>query len=696
MNVPVNTHLRGLAAVLLGCAFSLPASAAMSRQVVAYRIQAQLDPEKKTVTGEETLTWRNESPDTIRELRFHLYLNAFQNEKSTFMRESGGQLRGDRAQKDEWGYIDIQRMRIAGGADLTAGIRFVHPDDDNADDRTVMAVALPQPVNPGQSITLDIAFLSKLPKVFARTGYHDDFFMAGQWFPKIGVWEKAGDRYAQQGAWNCHQFHATSEFYADYGKYDVTLTVPSAYVVGATGVEQSRTADAARKQTTYRFYQEDVHDFSWTASPRFVRIERQFDPARAVTPAEISATAKLTGAPAEELRLKPVRMILLIQPEHQWQADRHFRALENGLKWFGLWYGAYPYETITVVDPPHGAGGAGGMEYPTLITAGTPWWPGAHEMNPEEVVIHEFGHQYWYGMVGTNEFEESWLDEGFNTYSTGKIIDQVYGPEDAPIDMLYVPVAGLLGLPRITSESRDRLVYLQFDKRDPVVRNAWQYRSDFSYGINSYMRPGTLLRTLENYLGAPVMARIMRAWFQRYRFQHPTTRDFEKLVNEISGRDMHWFFEQFVFGTDWLNYKVESVKCDPVRVKLGSFLENGKRTVVSEADAARVEKERDKKGQKEYRIVVTLGRDGEAIFPVDMKMILDNGEVVRQQWDGRDRWVRYEYTKTSRVKSVEIDPERKVLLDGSFADNSYVAITPLLPFAKWSSNVLFWMQMVLP
>ena len=155
--------------------------------------------------------------------------------------------------------------------------------------------------------------------------------------------------------------------------------------------------------------------------------------------------ARLLGVSAAELKLKPVRMILLIQPEHRSQTDRHFRAITNALKWFGLWYGAYPYETITIVDPPYGAGGAGGMEYPTLITGGTVLRVAEHEATPEEVVVHEFGHQYWYGMVGSNEFEESWLDEGLNTYSTGKLIDQVYAPLYLPFRFKSFPVGPASG-----------------------------------------------------------------------------------------------------------------------------------------------------------------------------------------------------------------------------------------------------------
>src|SRR5579871_6261109 len=241
--------MRCLLRAALPMLLPVAAMASMSDHIVAYKIEARLDPRAKTVAGRETLTWRNESQDRVGELRFHLYLNTFQNEKSTLIRESGGQLRGDSMDRNDWGYIDVQSIRVPGGLDLTNAIRFIHPDDDNTDDRTVAAVTLPQPVAPGGSITLHITFLSKLPHVFARTGYHQDFFMVGQWFPKIGVYEKAGDRYATVGGWNCHQFHANTEFYADYGVYDVSITTPPDFGVGATGVEQSRSDDARTHET---------------------------------------------------------------------------------------------------------------------------------------------------------------------------------------------------------------------------------------------------------------------------------------------------------------------------------------------------------------------------------------------------------------------------------------------------------------
>ncbi|SPE32351.1 hypothetical protein SBA3_1860025 [Candidatus Sulfopaludibacter sp. SbA3] len=337
------------------------------------------------------------------------------------------------------------------------------------------------------------------------------------------------------------------------------------------------------------------------------------------------------------------------------------------------------------------------MEYPTLITAGTSWWPGTLDLEPEDTMIHEFGHQYWYGLVGTNEFEEAWLDEGFNTYSTGKVMDVAYGPRRLPMDLLGIPIGGFLGLPTFKADDLNRAAYLQYGKYDPVVRNAWQYLSDFSYGVNSYFRAATVLRTLENYLGAPVMARIMRTWFTRYRFQHPTSRDFQSLATEVSGRDMNWFFDQFVYGTDSLNYKVDSVESQEEGVLLGSYLQGGKRTLVTEDDASRTEKERRKKGEKpDYRITIHLKREGEALFPVQMKLTLDNGATEWHNWDGRGRWVKLEYVRKSPAHRVEIDPEHKVLLDTSIADNSWVAAPAVLPFVKWTSKLLFWLQAALP
>lgn len=580
------------------------AGTAWATGVVEYDISATLVPKERAVVGRERLTWHNPSSVEVRELQFHLYMNAFRNDKSTFARESHGGLK--RLKEGGWGRIDIQRLAIAGGADLSKAIRFIHPDDDNAEDRTAIAVALPAPVKAGGTIALDIDFYTRLPHVVARTGYHGDFYMVGQWFPKIGVW--------QNGGWNCHQFHALSEFYADFGSYTVDLKAPSGYLVGATGVRQG---------ATNRFVQDNVHDFAWTAFPRYVRVARQRG---------------------------PLEMILLMQPEHASQIERHFKALETAIEYFGRWYGPYPYRTITVVDPPYGAGEAGGMEYPTLITAGTSWLVSRHSLTPEDVIVHEFGHQYWYGMVGSNEFEEPWLDEGFTQYSTGKILDLAYGRFTFGFRLAGVPVGAELGLPTAGHDELNRAAYLLAPKADSLARNSWQYYDEYSYGINAYARPAITLRTLENYLGADTMARILRTYFERWRFRHPTTSDFIAVVNEVSGRDMRWFFDQFFYGSNVLDYAVGEITDERVTVR----------------------------------------RLGEAVFPVEVRVRFENGTTADRTWDGKDRWREFRFKR--RVESVEIDPSHKVLLDADFANNSRTrAAQPRAP-AKWAENLLFWAE----
>jgi Peptidase family M1 domain len=670
------------------CAF------AQAKLLANYNLSARLNPTDKSVTGHETLLWKNDSQDTIPELQFHLYMNAFKNTKSTFIRESGGELRGDRLKKDSWGYLDIQRMQIAGGADLTKSIRFIAPDDGNADDQTVIRVPLPNPVAAGGQIQLEIDFYTVFPHVYARAGYHGDFFLGGQWFPKIGVWEKAGMRYATTPGWNCHQYHATSEFYADYGRYAVDLTVPSNFVVGATGVQKNEQKNTDGT-TTYSFYQENVHDFAWTAQPTYLRFVRTFEAEREVSPSELTDTARMLGISHEDARLSNVQMILLLQPEHSGQVERHFRATANAIKYFGLWYGRYPHATITVVDPPAGAGGADGMEYPTFITAGTSWLIGKNDGTPEEVIVHEFGHQFWQGLVGNNEFEEAWMDEGFNTFSTGKVMDLAYGRRNIPFYLAGVPLSLFIKPPTIGSDEMDRTVYLILPKADDLARRAWQYQNFESYGINSYMRTGAMLRTLENTLGEATMTKVMRTYQQRWRYDHPAFPDFINVVNQVSGKDMTWFFQQFVYSSNIVDYAVAEATSEVERAPAGIIDQGPGHKTVRVEDAAKIDKEKAKNKKETFRTKITIRREGEAIYPVDILARFENGETERRQWDGQYRWVKYEFLKPSKLESVVVDPEHKLVLDADWSNNSYVVKPKSGTTVKWSSSILFWVQQML-
>jgi hypothetical protein len=628
-----------------------------SDRVVSYQIAVRLDPSAKRLDGRETVTWRNPSSDTVSDLWLHLYLNAFRNTASTFVRESGGQLRGDRMSDSAWGWIDISSFRLADGADLTGAIRFEHPDDDNADDRTVARIPLPRPVPPGGTVTFEVAFKAQLPEVFARSGYKRNFYLVGQWFPKLGVYEPAGLRGRSSGGWNCHQYHANSEFYADYGEFHVEMTVPTSYVVGATGERKGRITHADGT-VTYTYEQADVHDFAWTADPNFVHVRRTFSGSRDVTPAEYERTAALLGRPLDEVKLSDVEVNLFVQPAHLPQTERYIQSVKAALKHFGLWYGRYPYRTITVVDPPQDASGAGGMEYPTFITGGTSYaanfWPFDGPRGVEGVTVHEFGHQFWYGMVGNNEFEEAWLDEGINTYSTALVMAAAYGERTSSGRFLALDLADL--------DMLRGMVAAYSRSKDAIVKPAWMYTGD--YGYYAYMKPAAALCTLQGLVGDQAMARIMRTFQERWRFRHPASADFFAVASEVSGRDLTPYFRQAFLGSDVLDYAVEAVSSAPVEPTRGVVEKDGKRITVS-ADAGA-----KGKTPSSFESRVLVRRQGEVTFPVQIALKFQGRPVERVAWDGLDRWKRIVVVRPERLEWAAVDPDGKVVLDANAVNNA--------------------------
>jgi hypothetical protein len=584
-------------------------SVARSPRNANYAITARLDPSTRTIVGSEVIVWRNITAKPAADLQFHLYWNAWKNTRSTFMREQalGGGSPGAGHRPDEWSRIDVGTITI-GGADRTAVRRFIAPDDENAEDETVMSVPLAEPAAPGAGLRIEIAWTAHVPRTFARTGAIGNFFFIAQWFPKLGVLEDDG--------WNCHQFHSSTEFFSDYGVYDVSLTVPAGWIVGATGVGRSTPPDAARATATHRFYQEDVHDFAWTTSPDFLERTARF----------------------EHEGLPPVDMRLLLQPEHSGQANRHFDATRTTLRYYGEWFGAYPYGHITIVDPAYQSG-AGGMEYPTLFTAGTRWLAPSHVTTPEGVTVHEAGHQFWYGIVGNNEFEDAWMDEGFNTFSTARAIAQDYDPNYLALRYFggFVPwVVTDIALSRETEGNR-----LAGYRRD--ARSDAQSTPSFRYfpstgGSITYNKTALWLNTLERLLGWPTLRTIMATHFARFQFRHPKPRDFFAIASDVAGRDLRWYFDQVYRSSNVFDYAVQSL--------------------ASERDGER------------YRTTVVVRRNGEATFPVDVLVTFANGERVVEKWDGLERWKLYAYDRPSRAVSALVDPDRVLLLDVNITNNS--------------------------
>ncbi len=586
----------------------------LSQRVVHYEMDAKLDAKKMSLDATEVLTYHNFTGRPQDTFPFHLYLNAFQ-PKSTFVAEArrDHEIDSDFDWEKKTASEEVKSLEVDGMGDLTKQIQFIATDDGNAADRTVFQVKLPRPVLPGEEVKFRISFHDQFGEVVARTGYKRDFLLGGQWFPKIGVWWK--------DAWNCHQFHDTTEFFADFGVFDVKLTVPQNEVIGATGIEVAST-DHPDGTKTVEFHGDDIHDFAWTVQPDYRVFTDTF-----------------------QSSVGPVTMRLLMQPGHAVQAARHMKILRQSMQHFDDWYGPYPYKQITFVDPPHGGLEAGGMEYPTFITGETQWWmpDGLHLV--ESVVEHEFGHQYWYGMVATNEFEEAWMDEGINQYTEAKVMDDVFGRDRSMVDLWGV-TAGELGW--------DRVGYIVVPDRDPITRFAYKYMSFNTYGVITYFKTATVMATLEKLIGEDTMRRALRVYFTKYRFTHPSAEDFLKTVEEVSGQNLRWYFDQAVYGTQVLDYEI--MKASSERTDwFGKSLPD------------------EKKGVTVYHTEVTVHRKGDFIFPVDVLVRFDDGETAHERWDGRDRWIRYSYDKKAKVLSAEIDPDHAVGMDKDEFNNSYMS-----------------------
>ena len=659
--------LVALAIPPLGTGWAQPGDqAALSPRNANYTIEVELDPEAKTLVGRQRVEWRNIRAEPTRELWFHLYWNAWRNDRSTWMVEDRWRGRSDNPtpRPGDWSYLVVESARLVDRpsgepVDLMPTFRFATPDDQNRHDRTVAVLELPRQVAPGETVTVDMEWRAKVPRTFARTGFRGDFFFIAHWFPKLGVFEGDG--------WNCHQYHAATEYYSDFGIYDVSITLPQRFVVGATGVEvERRTNDDGTR--TVRFEQADVHAFTWAASPDFRVAHDRF----------------------ERRGLPPVDIELLYQSEHERQVERHFHATKAALELYGSWYGPYPYGNLTVVDPAYGSG-AGGMEYPTLFTAGTRLFNPFGGGSPEGVTIHEAGHQFWYGVVANNEFEHAWIDEGLNSFSDARVYDLTYGPERY-VERYFQPpgTEGRGFLPLLIDDlEEDRDVYGNRMSRfrawaTTEVMNRPTYRYFPSKaGHLSYTKTALWLATLERHLGWETLQQILSTFYQRYSFRHPTPADFFAVADEVSGRDLAWFFDQVYRSSNEFDYAIESA--DSRRL--------GIEGLTGSEDDLRLERARAGGATGSYRSVVVVRREGEAVFPVDVLLVFEDGEEIVRRWDGERRWLEIVEIRPARLAYAEVDPDEILLLDVDRSNNSYT-LEPGARFVatKLAARWIGWLQ----
>ncbi|MRR12496.1 M1 family peptidase, partial [bacterium] len=448
--------------------------------------EATWDGEQKTLAGRETLTFVNRTSRELPHALLHLYLNGFRNTRSTLWRglppPSGAA---------DFGFCELKRVALPDGTDLTRRVSFAPAAGGNPDDRTLASIPLPRPVRPGETLVLEVDFESRLPRGRLRTGWKDDFVFAGQWYPKLAK--------ATESGWRGRPFHPSTEFFADFGDYDVTLLLPeevqgkvavTGRVVGESGETAGRIRVHARA--------EDVHDFAFAFSPRF-------------------EVRKETVAPKG---LPKVDVLLFLQPDHRRSRERILRATREGLALFGTWLTPYPYGVLTIVDPPTGSG-AEAMEYPTLFTGGTTWLSPASGGEPGALVLHELAHQWFHGMVATDETSEAHLDEGLVSWISARAATRIFGTPSPVVEAFGVPIPlRSLTLPLPEGESQDALDQAVFSRSDPTLRETWRSLDDAAVRTNAYSRTALLLESVARTTGEQPLFSALKEYARRFAFRH--------------------------------------------------------------------------------------------------------------------------------------------------------------------------------
>ena len=543
-----------------------------------YAIEVALDAERMMLDGVAQVLFRNLSDAAVDEVPFHLYPNAWANTETPWILD--GQARDQVLERgsEDAGYLLVHSVQDGAGMDLGAATRI---------EGTVMRVRLPAPLEPGGEFRFRISFQTKLPRIVARMGKLGRHVNAMQWFPKLCA--------HQAGRFVDYSFRNPSEFFADFGRYRVQITVPNSYLLEATGMARGEPQlDLERGTRTVSYEAEAVHDFAWCASPNFIRHEAITD--------------------------RGTQIVLLSQPFLEPKAELVLEAAQFALERYAEWVFPYPYPKLVIDAQPHGQGG--GMEYPMLFTISSSApeflsWIARRSENPAGVTVHEFSHQYWYGMVASNEFEEAWLDEGFTTYMTYKVMEELF-PEagSAPglpalqagkiyLDALNSPpflthIAGFAESPMYRADrsgtaqlfgfaipsllergsSGDRFLsrkdsYIPFADNAPLKNLSWEvYREGRrnAYVATAYSKPALMLRTLEGQIGWARMQQLISTWSRRYAFQHPDSEDFIAVADSLTAGKYHDFLDGCIHGSESIDYAVEYARSYRLRPVAGFVL----------------------------------------------------------------------------------------------------------------------------
>jgi hypothetical protein len=519
------------------------------QQEVKYKINVKLDDKKHEFTADESMEYINNSPDELTFIWFHLWANGYKNNNTPLAKQliADGNKKFYFANDSDRGYID--------GLDFKVNGQSVKTEAGSSID--IIKLILNQPLKSGEKITISTPFHVKIPiGVFSRMGHIGQQYQITQWYPKPAVYDKYG--------WHPIPYLNQGEFYSEFGNFDVFITLPKNYVVGATGdlvdgeaetewlnkkAEDSKgmmsfPVDAkfppsSAETKMLHYHQEKVHDFAWFADKRYF-----------VTKAEVIL-------PYSKRKVTTWAMFTGLEGR-VWKNAAQYVA--DAVYYYSKWNGDYAYNHATAVDGALSAGG--GMEYPNITVIGKT----SDTLTLDRVIAHEVGHNWFYGMLGSNERDHAWMDEGINSFNENRYMDTKYPPDKKGIVsnvMVYgINVGKLLGINNLSEKTLFDLGY-RFNavrKLDQPVDITSSEYTTINYGTIVYGKSAVILSYLHAYLGEEMYDKCAQAYFNQWEFKHPYPADIKKVYEEVSGKNLSWFFDDLIPTTKQIDYKICSVK----------------------------------------------------------------------------------------------------------------------------------------
>jgi hypothetical protein len=525
------------------------------QQEVNYTLKVTLDDQSHMLRGSEEFVYTNNSPNTLEFIYIHLWPNAYKNKHTALARQlmMSGKDYLFRNDPEYQGFIDSLNFEVGGiSAQLTYDAKHID----------IAKLTLPKPLAPGEKVVVKTPFRVKLPSgQVSRMGHIDQTYQITQWYPKPAVYDEAG--------WHPMPYLNQGEFYSEYGTFDVSITLPENYTVGATGDLQTEreikrlnllaeyngvssrnpdvdwsnidkhyeNSESSRVMKTLRYTQSRVHDFAWFADKSFRVLKGEV-----ILPQ--SGRTVTTWA-------------MYTENSADFWKPHSLEYLHDGILKYSQWNGDYPYNQVTAVDGTISAGG--GMEYPNVTVIGNV----STKEELEVVIVHEVGHNWFYGILGSNERDFGWMDEGLNTLNEMRFVAEKY-PEntrlsDADGALGFAKKLGFVGL---SHKDEGDVLYrcmASFGVDQPIHTHSADF-SQANYGGVMYQKTGLVFHYLKAYLGDSLFDLCMHTYFDRWKFRHPQPEDFRVVMEEVSKQNLGWLFDDLIETRKVADFKLVGVK----------------------------------------------------------------------------------------------------------------------------------------